>query len=89
METTNTISYQYDEKQGVLLKLKLRDKFQIMVKSEGPTWRTLDTRKPLDNEYGLAIWFGSGASDDLYKITEEEANKIIDKWKEEYEREKC
>jgi len=89
METTNTISYQYDEKHGVLLKLKSRDKFLIMVKSEGPNWRNLDTRKPLDNEYGLAIWFGSGAFDYLDKITEEEAIQIIDKWKEEYEREKC
>jgi hypothetical protein len=68
-----------DRKREALIKNVDRE-FFIFFRKEGK-WRALDTRNPIENEYGRALFLGDGAWWELEDISDEEGYKIIEEWR--------
>ena len=67
-----------DRKREAVIKVVDRE-FYIFFRKEGK-WRALDTRNPIENEYGRTIFLGDGAWCELDDISEKEGDRIVEEW---------
>ena len=67
-----------DRKREAIIKLVGRE-YYIFFRTEGK-WRPMDTRNPIENEYGRILFLGDGAWWELDDISEEEGEKILKEW---------